>query len=645
MRKILRVLCLTFLCAALLCVHPIPALAAEEPTVQPLTILFTHDTHDHWYPEPTEDGTGTYGGYTRLATVLEEEREKADNAVITVDGGDFSMGSLIQTIYSEEAPELRALGALGYDVTTLGNHEFDYRADGLANMLNAARESGEPLPAIVQANYKTPLDPEAGAAVSQALADYPVTDYTVIERDGLRIGVFGVLGEDADACAPMSGMEMEPVVDAAKRVVQELKEREAPDYIVCLSHSGTENRKGEDVELAKKVDGIDVIISGHTHAVLEEPIVVNDTLVVSCGPYTENLGVLTVEKTASGLEMLDYRLVPLDDGVREDSAIKAMADGFQKVVGETYLKDYGLTYQQVLADNPYPFTAINDLGAVQEEDTLGNLIADAYIHTVEEAEGADYVPVDFAVVPSGVIRASLPQGKVTTADAFNILSLGIGADGSPGYPLVSVYLTGAELKDAFEVDASVTPLMSAAQLYGSGMQWSFNVHRMIFDKVTSSAQVLPDGSTAAIEDDRLYRVVADLYTGQMLGAVNAQSFGLLTITPRDENGAPLSDLESRIITDKDGAEVKAWYALANYLQSMGTVDSRYSAPEGRKVVSDSWNLVELLSHPRLLTVIVWAVVLLLAALVVFLMVRLFGGKRRRRGYGRRSRGGYRSYRG
>ena len=90
--------------------------------------------------------------------------------------------------------------------------------------------------------------------------------------------------------------------------------------------------------------------------------------------------------------------------------------------------------------------------------------------------------------------------------------------------------------------------------------------------------------------------------------------------------------------------MQAWYALANYLQSMGTVDSRYSAPEGRKVVSDSWNLVELLSHPRLLTVIVWALVVLLAALVVFLMVRLFGGKRRR-GYGRRSRGGYRSYRG
>lgn len=641
MGKMSRILCAFLACALLL--GSVPVLAAES--VPPLTILFTHDTHDHWYPEPTEDGTGTYGGYTRLATALKAERARADNAVITVDGGDFSMGSLIQTIYSEEAPELRALGALGYDVTTLGNHEFDYRADGLAKMLNAAKESGEVLPAIVQANYTTPLDPAAGAAVTQALADYPVTGYTVIERDGLRIGVFGVLGEDADECAPMSGMALEPIVDAAKRVVEELEEQEDPDYIICLSHSGTENGKGEDVELAKKVDGIDVIISGHTHTVLEEPIAVNDTLIVSCGPYTENLGVLTVEKRDGGVEALDYRLVALDDSVKEDAALSAIADGFQAQVGETYLKDYGLTYDEKLADNPYTFTAISDLGAVQEEDALGNLIADSYIYAVREAEGEDYVPVDFAVVPSGVIRATLPQGAVTTADAFNILSLGIGADGTPGYPLISVYLTGAELKDAFEVDASVTPLMPAAQLYGAGMVWSFNTHRMLFDKVTGCAQVLSDGSTAEIEDGRLYRVVADLYTGQMLGAVNAQSVGLLTITPRDESGAELEDLEGRIIQDQNGAEVKAWYALAGYLRSMGTVDSRYSGPEGRKVVSDSWNLVELVSHPRLLTVVVWLVILLLVVLAVILIVRLTGGKRRRKGYGRRSRSGYRSYRG
>ena len=191
------------------------------------------------------------------------------------------------------------------------------------------------------------------------------------------------------------------------------------------------------------------------------------------------------------------------------------------------------------------------------------------------------MPVDFAVVAEGVIRGSFTPGPITTADAFQVSSLGIGADGTPGYPLISAYLYGHELKDAFEVDASVTPLMPEAQLYGAGMGWSLNPHRLIFNKVTGCWQALEDGKRVPIEDGRLYRVVTGLYCGQMLGTVNGQSFGILGITPRDEHGAPVEDLEARIVHNAGGAEVKEWYALASYLQSMGTVDERYAAPEAQ----------------------------------------------------------------
>ena len=98
---------------------------AAETEGETLTILFTHDTHDHFYT----DGDGL-GGYVRLATLLKRECAAAEGAVVTVDGGDFSMGSLFQTVYTTDAPELQALGAMGYDVATLGNHEFDYRDRG-----------------------------------------------------------------------------------------------------------------------------------------------------------------------------------------------------------------------------------------------------------------------------------------------------------------------------------------------------------------------------------------------------------------------------------------------------------------------------------------------------------------------------------
>lgn len=638
MKQLLRrggALCLILLlCAAVLA----PASAAEDQGAGALTILFTHDTHDHFLPVPDEEG-GEYGGYTRLATLLRQERAAAETPVVTLDAGDFSMGSLFQTIYATDAPELRALGQMGYDVTTLGNHEFDYRARGLAEMLGAAVDSGDRLPAVVQANYKPPA---GDGATRAAWENYGIGDYVVLERDGVRVAVFGLLGVDADACAPMSGMEFTPLAQAAQRVVETIQAQEAADYIVCLSHSGTTDGKGEDYELAKAVDGIDVIISGHTHSATQEPIRVNDTLIVSCGEYTRNLGVLTVEKTGEGLDTLDFRLVPIDETVTEDAAMTAMARRFQQKVDEGYLAGFGLSFDQVLCESAFAFTPIRRFAQQQQEDPLGSLIADSYVYAVEQAEGEDYRTVDFAVVAAGVVRASFAAGEITTSDAFNVSSLGSGADGTPGYPLVSVWLTGRELKDVFEVDASVTPLMPAAQLYPAGMRWTYNPRRLIFNKVTACAQVLPDGSEAALEDERLYRVVTGLYSGQMLGAVNAKSFGILTVTPKDAQGNEITDLEAHIIHTSGGSEVKEWYALASYLQSMGTMDRRYAAPEGRKVSVPSWNPVHLLKNPNRITLLVLLLALIVIGLVVFLVYRIATRGRRRRC---RGGGGYRRYRG
>lgn len=621
------------------------ALAADaEADTARAVILFTHDTHDHFLPMPADDG-GEYGGYTRLATLLKEERADFPDAV-TLDAGDFSMGSLFQTIYATEAPELQALGAMGYDVVTLGNHEFDYRANGLAAMLETAAESGAKVPTIVQANYKPP---ESDTATRAAWDAYGIGDYTILSRGGVNYGIFGLMGEEADADAPMSGMDFEPIVDAAERTVaaleEELSKLDGPSLIVCLSHSGTNGKgKGEDYELAKQVDGIDVIISGHTHTTLAESIEVNDTLIVSCGEYTSNLGVLELEVTADGrVAGYTYRLEAVDETVPEDPEMVRMAAKFKPMVEEQYLADYGLSFDEVLAESPFAFTPIGQFAAEQAEDPLGNLIADSYVYAVQEAEGKDYVPVDFAVVAAGVIRGSFTAGKITTSDAFNVSSLGSGKDGTPGYPLISVWVTGKELKDAFEVDASVSPLMPVAQIYGAGMTWTWNPHRMIFNKVSDCAQVLPDGTQVPIEDYKLYRVVTGLYTGQMLGTVNAQSYGILTITPKDERGNPVTNFEDCIIYNRNGSEVKEWYALASYLQSMGTVDARYSAPEGRKVEQDSWNPVALLKGLNLFGWIAVVLVVLVTALVVFVVYRV--ATRRRRRYRRGGKGSYRPYRG
>ena len=605
---------------------------AADETAEEITILYTHDMHSSFLPKEGPDGHSR-GGYARLKTLIDEQKEEHPNALV-LDGGDFSMGSLFQTAYSTSALELRAMGQMGYDVTTFGNHEFDYRASGLADMLYAAVDSGDPLPAIVDANY---LPPQEDEETWDALYTYGVQDYRILERGGVLYVIFGLTGVDSDECAPMSGMELHDPVETAKRVVEEATEQCQTAYgadpvVICLSHSGTEKGKGEDYELAQKVDGIDVIISGHTHTTLEQPIEVNDTYIVSAGENSKNLGVLTLTRTQDGGELKDSRLVPVDERVPEDPEMAAWIEAAKSQVEQDYLADFDLEFDQVLVDNPYQFDTVDEVYDTQHESTLGNLLADAYYWAGNQASQD---PVDVALTASGVIRDTFPKGPITVSQVFNVASLGIGADGVPGYPLISVYLTGKDLKNAIEVDASVPPLMSAAQLFYSGVGYSFNTNRMIFDKVDYAVLMREGGITEPIVDDQLYHVVTGLYIGQMLGAVESSTFNILTVTPRDAQGNPIdiSQLEDYILHDDEGNEVKEWYAIASYLQSMGgEMDQKYGQTDGRKLVYSSWNPVSLLKNaglPTSLAILALVIVVVLLVLMVVL-VRKFILRRMRR---------------
>lgn len=599
-----------------------PFAQAGDPYIS-VTILFTHDLHSHFLPSNEDDG-GQFGGYARLMTVIKEQKAKYPDAIL-VDGGDFSMGSLFQTAYPSSALELRLMGAMGYDATTFGNHEYDYLQNGLKSMLNAAVASGDKLPELVISNYWPPEKGADGydADMWAALENYGVKDYTIIERGGIYYVIFGIFGFDAQDCAPNSGMILEdPIttaqatVDAATKDCKDTYGYGVDPVVICLSHSGTSGGEGEDYELANAVNGIDVIISGHTHTTLEEPITVNNTLIVSAAEYGKNLGVvnLSFNHLKSTCTLDSYELIPVDENVEEDAEIAAMVEGFKSNVENDYLSKYGVSFDEVLVNNKYKFDTVKEVYATLHESTLCNIFSDAYKKAVEDAG----IKVDVALTAAGVIRESLPMGNVTVSDVFNAASLGVGTEGE----LIAVYVTGSDLKNALEVDASVQPLMKSAQLFFSGIEYSVNTNRMIFNKVDYSRLRNNDGTLSEIENDKLYCVVTGMYAGQMLGSVEETSMGLIGITPRDKDGNPLTadQLVNHVVKDKNGNPVKEWYAIASYLKDMGgEIDEKYAEVDGRKVVYSSLNPVNLLRNANKFTYIILAVIIVLVAVVVLVV--------------------------
>lgn len=677
---------------------------AEEKKGDPnkLTILFEHDMHSHLEKFPN------------MATVIKQTKEEDPDTLI-LDAGDFSMGTPYQTIYRNEAAELRMMGFVGFDVTTLGNHEFDYRPAGLSDMLNSAvsksaedsKKFDEEISRRYRANsknkpenpYRLPqmvnsnIDLEStisdkklkgnGELLKSALENYGSKEYTIIEKNGKKIAVFGIFGKQSLDYAPEAKTKFKDPVKSAKSTVKKIKS-ENPDIIIAVSHSGTNENKeeSEDEILAREVPDIDLIISGHSHTFMTEPIKVGKTIIVSTGCYNSNIGKLSLERSSVGkkFKLSNFDSLPLS-GVESDEETSKELKRFRDLVDEEFFKPYGYTWDQVLTTSDFDFENAENIGVRQEETRLGNILSDSFIYAVKEAEGEQYVPITASIINAGTIRGSFNKGDITAGAAYNSLSIGTGADGKPGYPLVSVYLTGKELRSLAEVDATVSDIMMEARLYISGLMYRVNPHRLFLNRVSEIYKVNNDGTEfrdtlpyakgigrdpenpsrvwesedfkkiddsvrdvknssgiEELESDKLYRIVGDLYACQMIGLVNEKSKGMLSITPKDKEGNEIKDFEKHIIKSPDGSELKEWYAVVRYMDSFGDngVPNSYANLQGRKIVEDVKSLGSYVKNPSKIfwmavgvLVLGIAVLLLVIILLVKLLRSIFGYSRRR----------------
>lgn len=585
---------------------------AEERNMnnQELEIFFIHDLHSHLENfEKNIDENGIFvGGVSRIKSLVKKKKAKNSEALF-LDGGDFSMGTMYHTVFSSEATELRILGALGVDVTTMGNHEFDFYSEGFGDMVEAALKSGDALPQFVLCNVDWDnMDMNANQQrYKKAFNDYGIKDYVVVEKNGIKIAVFGVFGKDALKSIPTCDLKFKDPIKAAKETVKRIKENENVDMIVCLSHGGTSNvNVSEDEELAKNVSDIDFIISAHTHTVLDEPINYKDTYIVSAGCYGENLGYFKAVKKENGRwKLTNYTIEKVTADIEEDEEIKGLVDSFKKEIDENYFSKFGLRMEQVLTYNPYEFDSVEDIYASHTDHDLGNLISDAFLAAANNNLKAGEEKAVFALVPSGTIRNTLSKGNITVKEVFDMYSLGIGKDKLSGNPLISFYVTGKEVKLASELDASYSDEDQSMRLFISGLEYEYNSNRLFLNKVTDCRMKAEDGSTYPIEDDKLYYCVMDMFSGQMIQSVKEKSKGILRFDLRDKEGNIVTNLEDLILRDSKGNEIKAWVSIAEYLKGFDSIPQIYENAQNRKYDNKSNNIIDLIKKPNRFAFIYW----------------------------------------
>src|SRR5947209_517454 len=241
--------------------------AFAVPLLQPakdetlITILHTNDVHSQIDPLPANDRNAGMGGVARRATLVKRIRAENPNTLL-IDAGDAFQGTPYFNFYKGEV-EYKSMSAIGYDVGTLGNHDFDNGVDGLAAAMKFANFD------FVSTNYDV-----RGTAIESR-----VKPYVVRELAGVRIGVFGLGISPTGLITPenFKGITYHDPVKVSRGAVRVLRENERCAMVICASHLGYyPNPKGNeigDTQVAAQVDGIDFIASGHTHTFMQQPVV------------------------------------------------------------------------------------------------------------------------------------------------------------------------------------------------------------------------------------------------------------------------------------------------------------------------------------------------------------------------------------
>ncbi|MCT4795372.1 bifunctional metallophosphatase/5'-nucleotidase [Exiguobacterium alkaliphilum] len=456
-----------------------------------LSIMHTNDTHAALRYAPNR------------ATAVKQIRSEKPDALL-IDAGDVFSGSLYFNEFKGQA-DLKLMNYMKYDMMVPGNHEFDLGTDaGHKEFADFVRYANFP---FVSSNVDYSGDQYLNRLFRDEITTKPVNGrlYEGIIKvvDGKKVGFFGLTTEDTANIASPGPVKFQNYIDEAKKAVEAF-EAMGVDQIVAVSHLGFDDNPNMDNDqlLAENVDGIDIIIGGHTHTRLDKPVVVTEgktepTLIVHAYQYSEFLGTLDVEFDKDGKIIAhEGRLIDVK-GLEPDARAVQLLAPFKEEVDRISNEPIGVTLTAPLL-NPR-FSDPSDASVRANETALGNLIADGMLAKAREFDSS----VIAAVQNAGGIRAGIDEGPVTTGEVITVLPF--------GNTLSIMELKGSELLAAFERSVSAYPRESGGFLQVSGLKVEFDSSKPANERIVKVTY--NDGANdVTIDPNGTYKIATNYYT-------------------------------------------------------------------------------------------------------------------------------------
>ena len=541
MRKVLALLLSVVMTLTLL----VSSAWADEP--KPLdgktVILHTNDVH------------GSIELYAKVAA-MKGDYEARGAQVILADAGDYSQGTVYVSV-NKGKDAVTMMNAAGYDVATIGNHEFDYGYAQLKSNLDSAAFK------VVCANVL-----QDGSPVFDA--------YTMINKGGVQVAFVGLETPEAQTKANpaliqgltfLAGDEMyaavQTQVDAART--------DGADIVIVLSHLGVDSSSEPNTsyDLYKKVNGIDFIIDGHSHTVMTkgpegEPI-------QSTGTALNNIGVITIDNATKKIERnelipiwhteeVDGKEVPVYDYTKSDETVANAA--------KAIIDPIDADYDQKFAESAVDLNGAKAPGNRTEETNLGDLITDAMMWAIKtKAPGVDMNNA-VAITNGGGIRAAIAKGDITKKDVNTVLPF--------GNTLAVVYVKGSELREALEVSTYCTPKSLGGFPQFAGMEVELNTAceydandttypgSTYFGPKSINRITIKTVNGKAFDKDATYAVI----TNNFLAAGGDTYYAFAAAQTQFDTGLPLDEILMEYIT----------------VELNGVVTDKYAAPQGRLTI-------------------------------------------------------------